>query len=76
MGDIDGFSFILLVVLLGLGVDNLSMTPAWLPNVKYLVRAMTMADARQLAAQALAMGSAREIYAKCDAFYRARVKLA
>ena len=63
-------------LLLGLGIDSLSMTPAWLPNVKYLVRAMTMADARQLATEALAMGSAREIYAKCDAFYRARVKVA
>ena len=62
-------------LLLGLGVDSLSMTPAWLPTVKYLVRAMTMADARQLAVDALSMGSAKEIYAKCDAFYRARVKV-
>jgi phosphotransferase system enzyme I (PtsI) len=62
-------------LLLGLGVDSLSMTPAWLPTVKYIVRAMTMADARQLAAEALAMTSAKEIYAKCDAFYRARVKV-
>src|SRR5665213_316033 len=62
-------------LLLGLGVDSLSMTPAWLPTVKYIVRAMTMADARQLAVDALAMTSAKEIYAKCDAFYRARVKV-
>jgi phosphoenolpyruvate-protein phosphotransferase (PTS system enzyme I) len=63
-------------LLLGLGIDSLSMTPAWLPTVKYLVRAMTMADARQLATESLAMSSAKEIYAKCDAFYRARVKVA
>ena len=62
-------------LLLGLGVDSLSMSPTWLPAVKYLVRAMTMADARALAAEALALGSAKEIYAKCDAFYRARVKV-
>ncbi len=62
-------------LLLGLGVDSLSMTPSWLPTVKYLVRAMTMADARQLAVEALAMDSPKEIYAKCDAFYRARVKV-
>ena len=62
-------------LLLGLGVDGLSMSPAWLPSVKYLVRAMSMADARALAAEALTMGSPKEIYAKCDAFYRARVQV-
>jgi phosphotransferase system enzyme I (PtsI) len=43
--------------------------------VKYLLRAMTMADARDLAAEALMLSSAQEIYAKCEAFCRARVKL-
>ena len=61
-------------LLLGLGVDSLSMSPTWLPSVRYLIRAMTMADARALAAEALALGSAKEILARCDAFYRARVK--
>ena len=62
-------------LLLGLGIDGLSMSPAWLPSVKYLVRAMTMADAKALADEALTMSSPKEIYAKCDAFYRDRVKL-
>ena len=62
-------------LLLGLGVDALSMSPAWLPSVKYMVRAMTMADARALAAEALTLTSPKEIYARCDAFYRARVKV-
>lgn len=62
-------------LLLGLGVDSLSMSPAWLPSVKYLVRSMTMADARALAQEALGMSSPKEIYAKCDAFYRSRVKV-
>ena len=61
-------------LLLGLGVDSLSMSPAWLPSVRYFVRAMTMADARKLAAEALTMSSPKEIYARCDEFYRARVK--
>jgi phosphotransferase system enzyme I (PtsI) len=60
-------------LLLGLGVDSLSMSPAWIPSVKYIVRAMTMADAKALADEALAMSSPKEIYAKCDAFYRSRV---
>jgi phosphoenolpyruvate-protein phosphotransferase (PTS system enzyme I) len=62
-------------LLLGLGVNCLSMSPAWLPSVKYLVRAMTMADARVLATEALSLSSPKEIYARCDAFYRARVKM-
>jgi len=62
-------------LLLGLGVNCLSMSPAWLPSVKYLVRAMTMADARALATEALSLSSPKEIYARCDAFYRARVKM-
>jgi len=62
-------------LLLGLGIDGLSMTPTWLPTAKFLVRAMTMADARALAAEALTMSSPKEIYAKCDAFYRERVKV-
>jgi phosphotransferase system enzyme I (PtsI) len=61
-------------LLLGLGIDCLSMSPAWLPSVKYLVRAMTMADARALAAEAMTMSSPKEIYALCDTFYRARVR--
>lgn len=62
-------------LLLGLGVDCLSMAPAWLPAVKYLVRAMAMADARVLAEEALGLSSAPEIYARCEAFYRARVRI-
>jgi phosphotransferase system enzyme I (PtsI) len=62
-------------LLLGLGIDTLSMSPAWLPSVKYLIRSMTMADARALADEALALGSAPEIYARCEAFYRARVRI-
>lgn len=61
-------------LLLGLGVDALSMTPPLLPAVKYLVRAMTMADARTLAAEVLQLGSAPEIQAKCAAFAFARTQ--
>jgi phosphotransferase system enzyme I (PtsI) len=60
-------------LLLGLGVDSLSMTPNWLPTVKFLVRAMKMSEARSLAKEALAMTSAKEIYRMCDEFYRAHV---
>lgn len=61
-------------LLLGLGVDELSMAPPLLPAVKFLVRAMKMEEARKLAEQALKMGSPKEIYALFDNFCRDRVK--
>ncbi len=62
-------------LLLGLGVDELSMSPPSLLAVKYVVRAMKMADARQLAADALALTDPKEIYARAEEFYRTRVKV-
>jgi phosphotransferase system enzyme I (PtsI) len=62
-------------LLLGLGIDSLSMAPPSIPAVRFLIRAMTMADARELATQALAMTSSREIFAKCQQFHRSRVKM-
>jgi phosphotransferase system enzyme I (PtsI) len=62
-------------LLLGLGVDELSMSPPSLPAVKYFVRAMKMSDARQLAAEALTLAEPKEIYARAEEFYKARVKV-
>lgn len=62
-------------LLLGLGVDELSMTPPLLPAVKFLVRAMKMSDARKLAKDALEMPSAKQIQSQCIDFYRARMKI-
>jgi phosphotransferase system enzyme I (PtsI) len=62
-------------LLLGLGVDSLSMTPPLIPSVKFLVRAMSMADAKELAREALTLGSAKAIFERCDEFYRSRVRM-
>ena len=62
-------------LLLGLGVDCLSMTPPHIPAVKYVIRSMTMADARLLAIEALKMTSPKAIYAMCEDFYQARVNV-
>ncbi len=62
-------------LLLGLGVDELSMSPPSLLAVKYLVRAMKMSDARTLAAEALDLADPKEIYARAEEFYRTRVKV-
>ncbi|HRE80232.1 MAG TPA: phosphoenolpyruvate--protein phosphotransferase [Opitutaceae bacterium] len=66
---------VLAPLLIGLGVDELSMTPPLLPAVKFIIRAMTVADAQALAKAALALTSPKEILALCDQFYRARVAL-
>lgn len=62
-------------LLLGLGIDSLSLSSTWLPSVKYIVRNMTMADARALASEALTLTSPKEIYARCDNFFRSRVHM-
>jgi len=62
-------------LLLGLGVDELSMSPPLLPAVKYFVRSMKMSDARRLAAEALKLNDPKEIHARAEEFYDARVKV-
>ena len=61
-------------LLLGLGVDELSMTPTLVPSVRYVVRAMKMSDARALAAEALKQTDARQTFALVEAFYDERMK--
>lgn len=60
-------------LLIGLGIDELSMTPPLLPAVKFLIRAMTFADAQKLAQEALAQTDAQKTRALIEAFYQARV---
>jgi len=50
-------------VLLGLGVEELSVVPGLIPRVKSLVRALPLADCRVLAARALGLASAMEVRA-------------
>ncbi len=61
-------------LLLGLGVDELSMTPPLIPSVKYLIRSMSLSDAQKLASAALQLSTAKEILALCEEFSRTRVK--
>jgi phosphotransferase system enzyme I (PtsI) len=62
-------------LLLGLGVDSLSMSASSIPAIRFLVRAMKMSDAKALAAEVLAMSSPAEIHARCQQFQRARMGL-
>jgi phosphotransferase system enzyme I (PtsI) len=61
-------------LLLGLGVDELSMTPTLVPAVRFMVRAMKMSDARALAEEALKQTDARKTFALVEAFYDERMK--
>jgi len=62
-------------LLLGLGVDSLSMTPPSIPAVRFVIRSMKMTDAQKLAKEVLAMSSPAEIYAHCQQFQRTHFKL-
>jgi phosphotransferase system enzyme I (PtsI) len=61
---------VLAPLLIGLGVDELSAAPPVIPQVKYIVRRLKLAEAQALAAFALQCESPSEIYARCQAFAR------
>lgn len=60
-------------LLIGLGVDELSMTPPLLPAVKFLVRAMKFSEAEKLAAEALAQTDPGRTHELLRAFYQRHV---
>jgi len=57
-------------LLLGLGVNELSVAPACLPRIKFLVRRLKMAEARELAEFALHCESGEEIMEQSEALAR------
>ena len=60
---------VLAVLLIGLGVDELSVSPNQIPQLKYVLSQVTLEDARALAAEVLGQSNclAEEIYAHCKA---------
>ena len=48
-------------LLLGLGVDELSVAPPMLPHIKYLIRRLKHSEAEQLVAEALQCESSVDI---------------
>jgi phosphotransferase system enzyme I (PtsI) len=52
-------------LLLGLGVTELSAAPGAVPQIKYLIRRLKMAEAQELAEFALGCESGAEILARC-----------
>jgi phosphoenolpyruvate-protein phosphotransferase (PTS system enzyme I) len=54
-------------LLLGLGVRELSVAPSFLPRIKFLIRRLNMAEAKELAGFALQCDSGREILERSEA---------
>jgi len=54
-------------LLLGLGVNELSIAPSLLPRIKFLIRRLKMEEARELAQFALQCESGREIMERSEA---------
>jgi phosphoenolpyruvate-protein phosphotransferase (PTS system enzyme I) len=48
-------------VLLGLGLDEFSMPSLAVPQIKYILRSMTMAEAQKIAAEALTLTTAKAV---------------
>ncbi len=57
-----------LPLLIGLGVDEVSVDPAMVPIVKERVRQLSLADARRLAGECLALGTVGEVRARAAHF--------
>ena len=57
---------VLAPLLLGLGVDELSASPALVPPVKFIIRRLKLTEAKDLAAFAISCESAAEILAHCQ----------
>ncbi|MCX6900474.1 MAG: phosphoenolpyruvate--protein phosphotransferase [Verrucomicrobia bacterium] len=61
---------VMVPLLLGLGVNELSMSAVAVPAVKYIIRSMSMSDAQALAEQTLRCGTAGETATQLENFAR------
>jgi phosphotransferase system enzyme I (PtsI) len=63
---------VMIPLLLGLGVNELSVAPPSVAQVKYLIRRLKRCEAQALTEFALTCDSGAEILTKADAFVRER----
>lgn len=54
------------LLLAGMGIDELSMSPSSMLTVKKIIRGVAQKDAEKIAAHAMTLGSAEEIRAYCE----------
>jgi phosphotransferase system enzyme I (PtsI) len=60
----------LLLILLGLGIDELSMPPLLIPEAKYVIRSVTFTQVKEIAQEALRLRTGKEV----DDFIQAKLK--
>jgi phosphocarrier protein FPr len=53
-------------VLLGLGLDEFSMTPRAIPEAKQIIRSLTLTEAQEIAQQALSLATVGKVHAYLD----------
>ena len=64
---------ILVPLLVGLGIESLSMSPGLLPHAKFVAQSMDLSEARELAEMALSETDAMKILENLTAFYDSRM---
>lgn len=61
-------------LLIGMGADELSLSPSLIPEVKFMVRHISTQSARELASEVLELKRPRIIFARLREFYRSVMK--
>jgi phosphotransferase system enzyme I (PtsI) len=56
-------------LLIGLGADELSISPRLLPEIKFLIRRMNQAEAAKVAEEILLLPTSRQIFAAAKSYY-------
>ena len=64
----------LVSILLGLGLDEFSMPPSSIPEVKYVIRSMSLKEAQYIAHQALKLSTGKEVEEFCQSKLREILK--
>ncbi len=62
------------VILLGLGLDEFSMPPQMIPELKYIIRTITMPQAREIALAAMRLSTAKDVEEYSQARLREIIK--
>ena len=60
----------MVLILLGLGIDELSLPPGLIPEIKFLIRSVTVSQVKEIAAEAITLATGREI----DAFSQRKLR--
>jgi len=58
------------MILLGLGLDEFSMPPQVIPQIKYIIRSVTIKEAKVFAQQALKLSTGKQV----EEFSQAKLK--